>query len=811
MNASAESPHGSASVLLAVASLSFVLLGFQISIMRLLSYTQWYHFASMTISIALLGFGGAGTILSIVGVAAVRRGMPITVLASLACSLLIALSPSVVSSLPVDPFLLLSDTASLVRLALLIGFLVLPFLAGAVVIGLSFQLFPGRIGRLYAANLIGSAAGTIGAVALLEVVDPEHLPPALAILIMPSVWLLVIQQRSQRAVAAVVTVGAFLLLCVADPALPMSQFKPLSKALLLEGSRVKSRETNPLGVLETVEGPALRYAPGVSLSFQGTIPAHDVIFQDGEWIGPLIEDEDSVAWPVYGHSTASFPYCLGLPERVLVLAAGTGADLLYARSMGIRSATGVEFNPALVRQFTERHPAVQARAGYPSQMVMVCDEARSFLQRDASTYGVIMLPILEGQIASTAGTQAVFENYLFTVEAFSLMIRRLEFNGVLVAHAWMTVPPRGSAKLLGTMIEALRANGIQNPGAHLAVIRSWNTVAIAASRQPLTQKDADRVRRFSKAMGFDLVCLPGLREDEVNQFHQLERPYLTEAGRALLGDTPGEFLRRYPFRVDPATDDKPYFSNFIAWSDLRRVLETYPSGQIPYLELGTFFLAVTAIVVVFLSLVLVGVPLVFTQATPSSRGCVGRSLLYFGGLGLGYMITEMVLIQKTILFLGDPIYAVALVVASLLASSSLGSAMSASFRSIAHHHPWLLPAAVLGLLALYALALSPLMSTTLTLGVWTRRLLLPAVLFPLGFVMGLPFPLGLSQLAQRSPALVPLAWGTNGCASVLAATSAVLTSMELGFGALQLFAVVAYAAAFAASPGRGGNAPQVQT
>jgi len=755
----------------------------------------------MTISIALLGFGGAGTMLSVLGGAVVPRGMRIAVSASLICPLLIALSPLVVSWLPVDPFLLLSDKASLARLALLIGFLVLQFLAGALVIGLSFQLFPDRIGRFYAANLVGSAAGTIGAVGLLEVVAPERLPPVLAVLVLPPVWMLVIRLRSQRAIAVVVTVCTLLLMVAADPALPLSQFKPLSKALLVGGSRVTNRVTNPLGVLETVEGPSLRYAPGVSLTFQGTIPVNDVVFQDGELIGPLIGDQDTLAWPVYAHSTASFPYCLGIPEKVLVLAAGTGTDLLYARSLGCQSLTGVELNPALVRMFTERHPSAPGQFADQIQTVMVCDEVRSFLERDTSTYSLIVLPMLEGQTTNTAGTQALFENYLLTVEAFSLMIRRLENDGVFVVHTWMNTPPRGSAKILGTIIDALHASGVQHPGAHLAAVRSWNTVAIATSRQPLTREQEDRVRRFSNDMGFDLVYLPGLTEGETNRFHRLERSYLFQAGRAFLGKTRGQFLRDYPFRIEPPTDDRPYFSNFLAWSDLRRVLDLYPSGQIPYLELGTFFLAVTATLVGFLSLVLVGVPFVLAKAAPSSRGLVGRSVVYFGGLGLGYMLIEMVLIQKTILFLGDPIYAVALVVASLLASSSLGSVTSRYVERAAQRLPWLLPGALVGLLALYALVLSPLMSITMSMGVWTRRLLLPVVLLPLGYVMGVPFPLGLSRLAQRAPAAVPLAWGANGCASVLAASTAVLVSMEVGFGVLQLLAIVAYATAFAFLPG----------
>jgi len=133
-------------------------------------------------------------------------------------------------------------------------------------------------------------------------------------------------------------------------------------------------------------------------------------------------------------------------------------------------------------------------------------------------------------------------------------------------------------------------------------------------------------------------------------------------------------------------------------------------------------------------------------------------------------------------------------------SSSVGSFISPMVDRITRQRPWLLPAALVGLLALYAAALSPLLSMSLGMGIWTRRLLVPAVLLPLGFVMGVPFPLGLSRVTLRVPGLVPLAWGVNGCASVLAASTALLASMEFGFGALQLLAIVAYAAAFGVAP-----------
>jgi spermidine synthase len=793
-------------LLFAVGSLSFLLLGFQISLMRLLSYAQWYHFASMVISLALLGFGGAGTVLAVFRVTIVRQAGLVIQIAPFVCLLATAFSPVTLSWTPIDPFLVMSDIGAVFRLLFFIGLLVIPFFAGALVIGLSFLVHPALIGRFYFANLLGSAFGSIGAVALLEVVSPERLPPVLAALALPGVCCA--SGKEKRSVFIVMGIAACLLFTLVwrRPAVPMSQFKPLAKALLLPGSLVTERSTTPLGIVETVQGRALRYAPGVSLNFEGKIPSQAAVFNDGEWVGSLIREGDTLMLQVLEHSTSNLPYQLGKPGKVLIVGAGTGSDMLLARRSGAASVTGVEMNAGVVRRFNREYSSASADGVSQTGMHMINTEARSFLVRDTSTYSLIIVPILEGQTANAAGTQALFENYLFTVESFSLLVSRLDRRGILVVHTWMNTPPRGSVKILGSAIEALSANGIENPGTHLAVVRSWNTVALAASREPLTAVQIERVRAFSANMGFDLVWLPGLTREETNQFHQLQSPYLFEAAEALLGKGPGEYFRTYPFRVEPATDERPYFSSFVSWWDIPRLLTTYQSREIPYLELGTFFLASTALLVGLLSSVLIGVPLLFLQKTGSPRGLLTRSIFYFGGLGLGYMIMEMVIIQKSVLFLGDPIYSVAAVVASVLLFSSVGSACSSAIQGLVRGHPWWVPAVVLVVLVLYALILSPVLSAGLGLPLWARFVILPIVLGPLGFVLGVPFPLGLSRVSENAPDVVPWAWGVNGYCSVLAASTSVLVSMEFGFGGLQIIAILAYAAAFGAFGSRVGTA-----
>lgn len=777
---------------LIVGLLSFVLLGNQIALMRLLSYTQWYHFASMIIGVALLGFGGAGTALSLFRKAAIGKGSSLVFVALGICVIVLALTPAIVSLCAVDPFLIVSEFRFVLRLLALIILLVVPFFSGALVIGLSFVCYPKSIGQLYFANLLGSALGVVGAVVLLEWVSPERLPLLLALIAVPSLWLCATHRGWRIGAAATTTVGVCALLLAPSPELSLSQYKPLARALLPPETRVIERTANPLGIVETVIGPTLRYAPGLSLSFEGPIPSAKAVFHDGEWVGPLISPGDSAIWSVLEHSTSFLPYRLLEPGRVLVLGSGTGMEVLTAHRYGSEVVTGIDMNPEFNRIFSRQYGSFLQNEQTSAPVRMVVDEARSRLENDTSHYSMILLSGLGGQTASAAGIQAQFENYLYTVESFAGIFRHLEPRGIFFLQTWMEAPPRASVKILGTIIKALRTEGVHRPERHLACIRSWNTVGIAVSREPLTEDEISEVRRFSVSMGFDLAWIPGLAKEETNQFHQLERPYLFDFVRATVDGSDEQYIHDHAFHIEAATDDRPYFLNFISWNDLPGLLETYGSGQIAYIELGTFFLAGTAIQVGLLSLVLVALPLVALLRTGVPRRSLVWTIPYFGGLGLGYMIVEMVMIQKTVLFLGDPIYSVALVVGSLLLSSSLGSVTSSRLKPVIIRHPWLVPAFVLGILAVYALLLSPLLSLVLGVARWARIILFPFVVFPLGYLLGLPFPLGLSMLAGESPETIPLAWGINGYCSVLAASTAVLASMEFGFATLQLCGIASY-------------------
>ena len=153
------------------------------------------------------------------------------------------------------------------------------------------------------------------------------------------------------------------------------------------------------------------------------------------------------------------------------------------------------------------------------------------------------------------------------------------------------------------------------------------------------------------------------------------------------------------------------------------------------------------------------------------------------------MWTELALIHRFVLYLGQPVYATALVVAVLLIGSAAGSALTGRFSVC---RPWRWTAATAGILLLYVMLLGPLLQMTLPLAMPLRAALAVMVLSPAAVIMGMPFPLGLRLLNQVHQAEVPWAWGINSCLSVVGAAFATILAVEFGYSLLLLLAAAAY-------------------
>jgi hypothetical protein len=354
---------------------------------------------------------------------------------------------------------------------------------------------------------------------------------------------------------------------------------------------------------------------------------------------------------------------------------------------------------------------------------------------------------------------------------------------------WEDQPPRKTLRLLSSLRATLAEQGVDDPGAHLAAVRSWGTATYLLSRSPWTPERVERIRGFARDLGFDPLILPGLEPEERDRLHGLPDPGYLDMVEALVSGDPRPLIANYPFDLRPVTDDRPFFGHFLRWSGMPELYRIYGARELPYLELGFVLGVVTFVQIALAAFVLILLPLFRVGWAGTRRRW---TFLYFAGTGMGFMLFEIVLIQKLVLYLGQPVYATAAVLTTLLICSGAGSLASsrlaATGRALA-----LTGLAIMGLILLYGQGLMPLLEQSMSWPLPARAATVFLLLAPPAVVMGMMFPLGLRRLAGSDESHIPWACGIDSSLSVAATALATLVALEAGFGTVMLLAAGAYA------------------
>ncbi len=778
---------------LALALLSVAVIAYQLVLMQILSITQWHHFAYMVISIALLGFGAAGTVLALAREWLLERTeqlLPPLIFASAAAmAMVVELAQDQFGGF--DSYLLFVDPGQALRLLLVNLLFAAPFFLAALVIGLVFVRHVAGIGTLYFANLIGSGAGGAVAVLLLGQLVPSRLPALVALIALAAGLLTIRRLGWLTAWAAALVAVVVVALALSRPVpLRLSEYKDLQRALSLPEARLLAEAPSPYGLVQVVGSPALRQAPGVSLAYSGAVPVRPAVFSNGNGIGAIPQ------WPPAGNAvvedftTGALPYAVADPRSVLVLGAGTGTEIAKALRHEAGRVVAVEPHGALIEMLQrDFSPSAGALLGHPAVTLSV-QEPRTWLATTAGRYDLIVLPTI-GAFGGSAGLFALQEQHLLTREAIAQMLGRLSPDGLLCVTAWLDYPPRRPLRLAATLAEALAMEGFSEPLAHLAAVRGWGTLTFCVSRSPLTPEQIAGVNHFCERLRFDPALLPNLDPQARERYNVFEGRGFFEALERIFSPARQQLYAEYPFRLRPATDDRPFFSQFLRWEHLPELLRQFGERTFPFIEMGYLIVGLAFLLMLSASLVLIILPL-FRLGW--RRGGRWRTLFYFGGLGVGYMLVEIIMIHRFVLYLGHPIYAAAVVIGALLTFSGAGS-FASTCRSFARLPPFMWAGLVALLVLGYGLLLPQVLESTMALSLGLKVLLVLLLLSVPGFVMGLPFPLGLRALAVSREADIPWAWGINGCFSVLSTALATIAAVELGFSAVLLFAAAAYAVA----------------
>ena len=796
-------------------------IAFEIGLIRVLQYASWYHFAFLVITIALLGFGMSGTVLSLWRGYLLRHRQKAVPFLILLTAISIPLMLQVAQLLPVSgrfvPGLVLE------QLAWWTGYwvvLTVPFALGAMAIGLVLMSAGERLSSVYASNLIGSAVGAMGVTIVMYFVEPAWLGYVTGAVVLAAVI------RPERPAWSAVVVSAGLLAgllsaLLIPPSVRVDDDKYLAYVnRLVAGGQAErlAGARGPAGVVEVFRSDT--FHDMAFLTDERVPPPMASIVVDGHRAGSLLRIEGADQGEALDGTLMALPYALVSPNpRVLLLDEAGGGNIWLARRNGAASVEVAQSNRVLLGLLAGPLENEGGAVFNLPEVTLHPLEPRAFIEGTEDRFDLIQLAGMESWSAAAGGLEGLNRDHLMTVEGVATALRKLSPDGILHVSRGIQLPPRDNAKIAATIVAALERSGIARsawPGAHVAMVRDFLGVCTMVRPRPWREGEVRRLRDLCAERNLTLVYFDGITAGELNRPDELPGPpgdegdYLYHATLSLLSGDPDEtarFFDEWPFDVRPATDDRPFFGNFGKLGALPEFRRVYGAGWLLRSELAFLFVLSAAVIVTCAGIVLILLPFAFRS---DMRSAPDRSIaaVYFFAIGLGYLLLEIAFLSGFQRLLGDPVIGGAATVGGFLLCSGLGSLAADRIAS--------LPGVTLARLALVPAVMAIPVFTGLILlalygGAWPLTLRLAAALVliaPLAFAMGLPFPLGLQRFGKRSAALVPWAWGVNGCASVLASPLAMIIAMQWGFILTAAAAAACYVVAgCAAAKGVSSPAP----
>jgi hypothetical protein len=787
--------------MIGVFLISAATLVLELALVRIFAVQQFYHFAFMAISLALLGAGASGSLLSIW-----RRRVPPAILSLMfaACTIMAYL---IINSVPFDSFSIAWDSRQILFLAMYFLAAAVPFLFAGLLVG-GELMDAGKAGgrgshRIYGANLIGSACGSLGSLVTLAWFGGPGSAIVAALLGIGAGLFFTKQERKVSkkpytgwVIFALFVFGIFGLFALQrSPDFlkqRLSPYKTLSTLVQAVGTQHTLSVSDATARVDVVESPVIHIMPGLSLFSPAGPPRQAGLLLDGDNLMPISqltaksEDAQSLA----GYLPVGLAYRLRAGGRTLVLSAGTGLDVLMALASGAQQVTAVEENAHIIEIIRKEYGDFTGGLYSDPRVQVVNKSDRVYARQDGSEqFDLTVLALTDPHRPVTSGAYSLTEEYAYTVEAIQEYLGTLDENGLLIITRWIQTPPSESVRTFATLAAAL-ARSNRDPAQHLVAFRSLRTMTMLVGKRPFTAAELQIVRSFLSERGFDAVYLPDIQADELNRFNVLPEADYYKLFRDVL-IKPAETFAAYRFDIRPTTDNYPFFFHYFKWRQtpeiLARLGQTWqPFGGSGYFVLVALLLLVSAAAIVFI----VG-PLLFKRRSDNSHDTEipfwhWRVFLYFASLGLAFLFVEMPLAQQYILILGKPVVALAVIVFAVLFFSGIGSMTS---------RRWSLPVALVALIvvvAAYPFVLKGLSNLALRWPEWARIVFSVLTLAPLGYLMGLPFAGGLRVVERHDAALVPWAWAINGSFSVISSVLAVMIALTWGFATVLWLGAAVY-------------------
>jgi SAM-dependent methyltransferase len=773
--------------LLGIFLVSLSALTLEVVLTRIFSVTMWYHFAFLAVSLALMGSAVAGVVLYFLpAVARPENARRWIGLAALGLALAVPLAFLIYLRIPFQVTLNRTGLSWLQAfwLALIYLDLMVPFFLSGFTLSLALSAWAEQAGRVYWADLSGAALGC-----LFSIVALERLGGAGAVLAVGAVaalaGLVLASERRRRLIAALtlLTLAVLVWGTVQQGWVDIS----VNKAGGEEPPRVYEH-WNSYSRVTVYPAVGWPHFWGLSSRYEGPSLGHMLMLIDAIAGTPIQEfhgDFSQVAFLEY--DLPSFVYRLTDQPDVLVIGPGGGRDVLAALAAGATHVTAVEVNPAVIAAV--RGPFAEY-AGYLYErpdVTVIINDARGTIARSPQRYDVIQASLIDTWAAGGSGAFALSENSLYTVEAFEDYFRHLSDDGILTISRWyLPQRPAETLRLLSTGLAALERMGVNDPARCVAVISlpapQISTEGLATAlfrRTPFSDEELAGIRQEAEALDFAILWLPG-------------QPPVDEVGALMTAPDRAAFIAAYPLDISPATDDRPFFFNLVRFGDLLDPALSASGVYRTSME-AILILAVVLGITTLIGALFVLLPLALGAKRRGLARPPARLLAYFGLLGVGFMLVEMPTIQRLTIYLGRPVYSLAMVLFSLLLFSGLGSLWSGrrTEEGLPRRLAWLF-GLLAALTALQALGGPWLLQQTEGWPLAARLGMTVGLLAPLGFLMGMPFPSGIRWAGVHRPGVVPWLWGINGVTSVLGSALGIALAIHVGFRAVLIIAALLY-------------------
>ena len=782
------------STYIGLALVSLCILVLELALTRIFSVTMWYHFAFVAISVALFGISASGLVVfllqKVFAAEKLSRHLPL-----FSCLMSLSIIITLVVILRV-PFASSLTPAGILKSGLIYGVIALPFFLGGICITLLLWQHSERVSGLYFADLLGAALGCL--VTLL----------AFNVFTGPQVLLL----------AALLAAGAsacFNLGCDSRRIAMATSFAFVLALLLLvtSGSGFLTKlwiVKNPGGTGQAIEPETLFekwnsfsritvypmeqdevFGWGLSETFTGHHPPQLYMRIDASAGTQLVGfdgDFDKIEFLKY--DITSLVHWIKGDAKTLIIGPGGGRDVLAALAFGQKPVIGVEINPIIVDAVRDDFGDFVGHLYERPDVEIHMDEGRSYLSRSKDSYDIIQASLVDTWAATSSGAFVLTESNLYTVEAFEAYLDRLADDGMVTFSRWYYERAPGEAlRLTALAIEALENIGATEPRRRLFLAKKgyWNEAGpdgiatMIAKKTPFTEEEIHRAEEACERLDFQIVYSPDFVADPL--FEKL----FDKAKREKL-------FAEFPLNITPPTDDKPFFFHLVR---LRQFVSSrVDQGAMQFnvdaiLVLANLFLVMLGFAFLFLIL-----PMLLARKL-RLRQMVRqwRHLAYFILIGLGFILVEIPLIQRFTLFLGHPIYSLVIVLFSILLFSSLGSfftrrVSAGDARSFLRKA---LPLLCLILFA-YVFLLEPLIHALISISTPAKILVSLGLIAPLGWLMGMPFPLGIRLVSEDADFLIPWCWSLNGAFSVVASVSSIALAISYGFSAAMAVGGAAYLA-----------------